>query len=224
MTNPNRPNPTPANDDRFDQSINTRNVTPDEMAYRDGYVHGKVTEQRVDAARRAERDESASRGLLIGLALASLVGLIAGTLYYLNRQPETLAPAPNPVVIPQRTETNRETTIIERVPESSPANDAGTTLQQPAPITPDVNINVPEQPAPNVNVDVPQQPAPNVNITTPNTTDSSELESPQQPGAVQQQPTTTQEQPETNLETAPDATTDTPQTQGAPGVAPATAN
>lgn len=236
MTNPNRPNQTPANDDRFDQSVNTRNVTPDEMAYRDGYVHGKATEQRVDAARRADRDESASKGLIIGLALASLAGLIAGTLYYLNRQPETLAPAPNPVVIPQRTETNRETTIIERVPEASPGNDAGTTLQQPAPTTPDVNINVPqqpapnvnvdvpEQPAPNVNVDVPEQPAPNVNITTPNTSDSSELDSPQQPGAVQQQPTTTQQQPGTNLETSPDATTDTPQTQGDSGAAPATGN
>uniref|UniRef100_A0ACD5H178 Uncharacterized protein n=1 Tax=Desertifilum tharense IPPAS B-1220 TaxID=1781255 RepID=A0ACD5H178_9CYAN len=86
--------------------------------YRDGYVHGKTTEQRVEAVRRAERDESASRGLLIGLALASLVGIIAGTLYYLNREPDTVAPSPAPVVLPQgNTEPNRETTIIERTRE-----------------------------------------------------------------------------------------------------------
>jgi hypothetical protein len=122
-------------------------------------------------------NENAGRGLLLGILLASLVGLVLGTLYYLNRGDEAPLPAPvivvpkanQPSATPAPTRTiEREKTIIEKIvpvqpspvqkatpaPQPSPAQKA-TPAPQPSPAQK-------AAPAPQANQ------APNINITVPN--------------------------------------------------------
>jgi hypothetical protein len=147
------------------------------VSYRDGYIHGRVSERHLQEEELVVRDNNnAARGLLIGIVLTALVAIGVGALFFWNqRQQEQIpaAPAVVPVVpaspAPATSQNQgKQTTVIERhtveqVPVSVP--------QQAAP--PNVNVNVPAQPAPrtNVNVTVPnasQQPTGEKSTTTIN--------------------------------------------------------
>lgn len=137
----------------FQDSINTRPATADELAYRDGYVRGQVAKQRENAERRAlesriyeenarrQANEGASIGLVLGLTLAALAAIIGGLFYVYNdtNNPEPIAPTPE-ATTPEPTS---ETTIIERTIERTQE-----VVPTPSQITlPDVNVDVTPPPA-----------------------------------------------------------------------------
>ncbi|MBD2124168.1 hypothetical protein [Trichocoleus sp. FACHB-262] len=153
-------------------TVNTRTPTTDEVSYRDGYVSGQVTERELRDGNQIARDnDNAARGLLIGIILTSLLGLVLGTLFFLNQRRETPAPVA-PIIVPNRSVapaakpspspvTKTETRIIERdrvvpVPQpQAPAPQAPAPAPAPAP-----TVNVAPAPAPDVNITVPSNPAP----------------------------------------------------------------
>jgi len=149
-----------------------------EAAHHQGYVQGEIAENHRQVGVQEVRDnENAGRGLLLGILLASLVGLVLGTLYYFNRGEEAPTPAPvivvpranQPSATPAPTRTiEREKTIIEKVVpvQPSPVQKA-TPAPQPSPAQQ-------ATPAPQAN------PAPNINITVPN---SQQQDAPAQPAA-----------------------------------------
>ena len=139
------------------------NIPPDEFvepgrvtSYRDGYVHGRVLERRHQDEVLEVRDKNnAARGLLIGISLASLVGLGLAALFFWNQRPEE---APTQIIVPQSVspspspqsaETQNRTTVIERQVEKVPQV---VVPQQPA--------SAPQQSAPKININVPRQAAP----------------------------------------------------------------
>jgi hypothetical protein len=164
---------TPTNQTYNHETVNNPNVDPNQKAaYHDGYVHGRVVENSRQERHLHDRDNNnAARGLLLGILLTSLLGLLAGALYFWNERNEAADPvdpvAPagqvvEPSVSPSPIE--RETTIIERVvPIPTP--------QQTTP--PDVNITVPESqnqaPAQSSPTDIAPTTQPNPSITDPNT-------------------------------------------------------
>lgn len=149
----------------LESTVNGRPVTDREVAYRNGYVNGRVTENR--AVRDYEREQAnrdtnnTAWGLLLGILLTSVAGLAIGSMFffdYANRRnipvggpTPTAVPVPssnNNGVSPRSTpETQRSTTVIERNVERT---------QQVVPIPqrqPEVS------PEPRVEINVPQQPA-----------------------------------------------------------------
>ncbi len=128
-----------------EHNLNTprKTVAPEPVAYEEGYVHGRAAERSLDNQLEQDRSEnSAARGLVLGIALASLVGLTAGALFYLNQRDES--PTPGGVVAPASPQQpNRETTIIERRTENTqtttPINQAPPTTSQP----PDIRVIIP---------------------------------------------------------------------------------
>src|SRR6476469_4913161 len=154
---------------RVTRNADTVHSPTDETAYRDGYVSGQVTERELREENQIVRDnDNAARGLLIGVILTSVLGLVIGTLFFLNqRRDETPAPVA-PIIVPNRSAapaakpspspvTKTETRIIERdrvVPVPQP--------QSPAPQSsaPAPTVNVAPAAAPDVNITVPSNPAP----------------------------------------------------------------
>ncbi|MEG4574378.1 hypothetical protein QUA56_17040 [Microcoleus sp. N3A4] len=139
-----------------------------EAAHHQGYVQGEMAENHRQLGVQEVRDnENAGRGLLLGILLASLAGLVLGSVYYFNRGEEAPTPTAAPViVVPKANQPSaspaptriieREKTIVEKVVpvQPSPVQKA-TTAPQPSPAQ---NAT----PAPQAN------PAPNINITVPN--------------------------------------------------------
>jgi hypothetical protein len=118
------------------------NVHARETHYQDGYTNGREVEEERLLVNQRVRSNGPGPGLLIGIALASLLG-VGVVVWYLLSQ------------------TSNEPVQQIIVPE----NEAPTSPQTPqAPSPPDVNITVPS-------VEVPQTPQapspPDVNITVP---------------------------------------------------------
>lgn len=142
-----------------EQNLNTpiESVAPESVSYEEGYLHGRAAERSLDNQIEQERSETtAARGLVLGIALASLIGLTAGVLFYLNQRDES--PTPERVVAPATPQQpNRETTIIERTTEhtqrTTPANPPSPATSQP----PDIRVIIP----------TPVQPVPAPQNTTP---------------------------------------------------------
>jgi cytoskeletal protein RodZ len=115
-------------------------------AYRDGYMQGRVSEQRLQEENLRVRDnDNAARGLMIGIVLTSLAGLIIGLLFFLTQRNETPVPTSSPVApsaAPANPQQNREsrTTIIER---NNTTREVVPVPQEPV-VVPDVNVNVPD--------------------------------------------------------------------------------
>ncbi|MEG3900346.1 MULTISPECIES: hypothetical protein [unclassified Microcoleus] len=141
-----------------------------EAAHHQGYVQGEMAENHRQVGVQEVRDnENAGRGLLLGILLASLAGLVLGSVYYFNRGEEAPTPTAAPVIVvpkanqpsatPAPTRTiEKETTIIQKIVpvpvQASPVQKA-TPAPQPTPAQK-------AAPAPQAN------PAPNINITVPN--------------------------------------------------------
>ncbi|PZU99494.1 MAG: hypothetical protein DCF32_18665 [Leptolyngbya sp.] len=171
-------NTNPRNQD-FESSVNARPATPDEVAYRDGYVSGKSTEQLEQERRRAEEariyeenarlraDNGVSTGLILGLVLAAVAVVVGAVAYvYSDANDGTLIPVPAaPAPETQTPEPTNETTIIERTIErtqeavpvpTAPAPSAPAPTVQP----PDINVelNNPVAPAPSAASEATTQP------------------------------------------------------------------
>jgi hypothetical protein len=200
-------------------------VDPNATPYRDGYVHGRVNERRLNEEGLEVRDNNtAARALLIGIALTSLVGLTLGALFFWNQRQEVITPVAVPVPAapkPQASQSPSQTTIIERTIDRGtqvvPAPQSPASAPQSAP-APRVNINVPSQPAPapkesrtNVNVTVPNSspaPAPRqdttVNVTPPQAPSSPKSDSSSSTNSRNSPSTTTN--PSSSTQTAPSTT------------------
>lgn len=139
----NNPNTYIQNGRNLNTPVETTN--PNSVSYEDGYVHGRATERSFEQQYQQDKAErTATRGLLLGFALTSLVGLVAGTLFYLNQRQES----PTPVLVPVPSNTqqpNRETTIIERETETTrePAPTRQEAPEAPRENQPDIRIIVP---------------------------------------------------------------------------------
>ncbi|AFY74079.1 hypothetical protein Syn7502_02057 [Synechococcus sp. PCC 7502] len=135
-----------------EKEITTRKVTSNPITPVDGY---RVTEQTTS---RARSDNSAT-GLVIAVLLILATGVGAG-LYYLNNRPSST------IVLPGATNIIKEnkSTVIER---------NNTTTKDATPqTTPNVEVNIPAQPAPKVEVNVPPPTVivPKVDVNVPSTT------------------------------------------------------
>ncbi|MBW4574997.1 MAG: hypothetical protein KME08_06900 [Aphanothece sp. CMT-3BRIN-NPC111] len=174
------------------------NVDPRRAAsYRDGYVHGRVSERHLEEESLRVRDNNnAARGLLIGIALTSLLGLgVLAWYLFFNRPVEestpVIVPVPSASPSPAVSQEQNRTTVIERQGASVPQI-----------------IPVPQQAAP-----APQQGAPKVNITIPNST--------QQPAPARQDTNVNVAPPQSSTQTQTETTRTTSpsnlNTQTAPG-------
>src|SRR5919202_5009462 len=93
-----QPNTNLGNQSNLDTHV--EKVSP--ASYQEGYIHGRASERSFENERQEIRDEkTASRGLVIGAALTALVGLTAGTLFFLNQN--QAKESSTPVVVPPRT-------------------------------------------------------------------------------------------------------------------------
>lgn len=186
----NQHNHTPKNSSTHSQNgrnLNTpvETVNPDAVSYEEGYVHGRASERSLENQEQEVRSEhSAARGLLLGMALTSLVGLTVGAIFYLNQREES--PTSTPVLVPARPapqQPNRETTIIERTTEK---------IQPSAPINQEPPT-APQQSQPNIRIIVPnsgQQSAPSPQNTTPQTAPRQSQSQPLSPNPPLSQPNT----------------------------------
>ena len=157
-----------------------RHNLPDE--YRDGYTHGRIAE--------ASDNGKATRGLLLGLILTSVLGIAGGLLYYLSQRDSEPTTVPVTVPVPSPTATLSPTPTPERTIQTSPTFVPIPQTPATTSPTPEPTINIQPSPSPlNVN--------PEVNITIPPS------------------PTPTPETP--SGQTAPTPTT-SPDTNALPGV------
>jgi hypothetical protein len=182
MSNPNK--------DKFQQTINTRKATPDEIAYRNGYTRGRNSDRKVTYTTPIVRDaNNTANGVLLGILLASLVGIITATFFILTKQEQpAVVETPLPQqTLPQSAQPNvvqpqpvqRETTVIERTTDR---------VQEVVPAAPpDVQITVPTT-----------QPSATAN-PSPSSVAPSQTTTPQ----VNSQPSVQDTQPQTNVTPTP---------------------
>lgn len=167
---------------RVNQHTETVRSTDRPEAYRDGYTHGRIAEQRhLEETQTVRDNDNAARGLLLGIILTSLVGLAAGLYYLSQRNTEEPVPATAPVVIPSASPeatlspTPQNTIIQERTIESSPTIIPVPQPQATTSPAPQQNINIRQAPAspaspstvsPDINITVPPSPAPSPTATS----------------------------------------------------------
>ncbi|MEH2322175.1 MAG: hypothetical protein V7K32_00950 [Nostoc sp.] len=181
-----------------------KNNTANPNSYTNGYVQGRNTERSNQQADLAERDDNnASRGLLLGIIVTSVLGLIIGGVWYFNQQNNAAVNNTVPVAVPVPSSSptpsaspQTKTTIIER------------TREVPVPVA----VPVPQQ-----QVAPPSAPRqPNINITIPPQQPAAE----KAPSAIQPTPKATQSpttSPTTNT-VAPATKSDTSKTTPSKGV------
>ncbi|MEH1942213.1 MAG: hypothetical protein V7L01_18630 [Nostoc sp.] len=172
-----------------------KNNTANPNSYTNGYVQGRNSERNYQQADLAERDNNnASRGLLLGIIVTSILGLIVGGVWYSNQRNDAAVENTVPVAVPVPSSSptpsaspQTKTTIIER------------TREVPVPVA--VPVPVPQQ-----QVTPPSAPRqPDINITIP----------PQQP-AAEKAPSVIQPTPKAtqNPTTSPSSNTPTSQNEG----------
>ncbi|MBD2058574.1 hypothetical protein H6F88_21675 [Oculatella sp. FACHB-28] len=139
-------------------SIGNGNRTASPASYQNGYTQGRVVErQAYEENLRVRDDNSASRGLLLGILLTSLLGLTVGALYFVNQQSQTPV-VPVPVEPQEETETNNTEVrerIIERTREIVPVPQPQAPAPQqpaaePAPAVPPASTTQPEAVLPEI--------------------------------------------------------------------------
>lgn len=169
---------------RVNQNTETVRSTNRPEAYRDGYTHGRIAEQRnLEETRTVRDNENAARGLLLGIILTSLVGLAAGLYYLSQRNTEEPVPTTAPVIVPTASPeatlspapTPQNTIIQERTIETNPTIIPVPQPQATTSPAPQQNINIRQAPAspaspstvnPNINITVPPSPAPSPAATS----------------------------------------------------------
>lgn len=168
-------------------------VNPDPIDYRDGYEQGRAVEQhRYEVNQEIRDNDNASRGLLLGILLTSLVAIGLGSYFWLNQRNRTEAPVNRTIVVP--------TTAPSPSVSPSPSPEVRERV-----IERDRIVPVPQSPAPapNVNVTVPQ-PRQSAPQTAPApTTQQQSRPAPSASPESSSQPT----QPTTGDSTAPNSNT-----------------
>ncbi|MCC5623989.1 hypothetical protein [Nostoc sp. CHAB 5715] len=133
-----------------------KNSTANPNSYSNGYVQGRNTERSYQQADLAERDNNnASRGLLLGIIVTSLLGLIVGGVWYSNQRNDAAVDNTNtvPVAVPVLSNSSptpsaslqTKTTIIERTREVPVPVPQQQVTPPSAPRQPDINITIPPQ-------------------------------------------------------------------------------
>jgi hypothetical protein len=180
MTHSNKVPTNSHNDPNFEKTVNGRPVTESEVAYRNGYVNGRVNENKVLSERerlyetnQTIRDnDNAARGLLLGFLLTALVGIVGGLTFFFtyanNDESEPIEPVA-PLVVPNgeldvppspvepQSQGGNDTTIIERTIERTEVLPAPPPESSTAPV-PRVEVNTPSPAPPEVEVNVPAPP------------------------------------------------------------------
>ncbi|MCC5607913.1 hypothetical protein LC612_14230 [Nostoc sp. CHAB 5834] len=78
-----------------------KNSAANPNSYTNGYVQGRNTERNYQQADLAERDNNnASRGLLLGIIITSLLGLVVGGVWYFNQQNNAAVDNIVPIAVP----------------------------------------------------------------------------------------------------------------------------
>lgn len=162
--------PSASNDYDVQTTAHGRPATREEVAYRNGYTEAQLREQnrwmRMHNHQRSQSDNTPA-GILIGLLLASALGIIIGGFYWASQTDDVIVP----VLDPQPTEpenaapnvTERNTTVIERTVDRA---------QEVVPAEPpNVQITLPE--AQSETDSAPQETAPADSGTTAGTTENS---------------------------------------------------
>jgi hypothetical protein len=90
-------------------NIHTEYREPQKNAtsYNNGFVEGNLVKEQSEDLQESHTDKNVSKGLLIGVIVTCVVGLTAGTIYFLTQQNN---PEPAPVVIMPTSETNPKAT------------------------------------------------------------------------------------------------------------------
>jgi hypothetical protein len=112
-------------DKNLDRNVNARNVTPKEIAYRDGYVEGQESssQQRYNDRLQHENQQvresdSAANGLLIGMVLTTIIGAGLAAFFVISQSQKVPVRSAAPKI-------EKETKVIEkttdRVREIAPA-------------------------------------------------------------------------------------------------------
>lgn len=180
------------------EAVNSGTVDPSSESYRDGYVHGQITEHHYQEDVLAERDNNnASRGLLLGILLTSLVALTVGAIWLLNQRNDPPIEVVPPVVVP---DAQPEPT---RSPEANQPAERETIIRERP-----VFVPVPQQQAPTPQPPLPA-PQPDINITVPNS--APQPQAAEQAPSTQTAPTQPQQSSSTeNQDTQTDTRTTTP--------------
>lgn len=137
-----------SNRNREQETINTVREDTNDISYRDGYLQGRDVERRI-----YRDDTSEASGLLVGILLATIAGIVVGSIFYVMQRndnasrverPTQIVPVPVPNNSQPQTN-NKETTIIER------------TVNRTREVVPVPEKAVPASPipAPNVNINIP---------------------------------------------------------------------
>ncbi|WP_292874733.1 hypothetical protein [Nostoc sp. NMS1] len=127
-----------------------KNSTANPNSYTSGYVQGRNTERSYQQADLTERDnENASRGLLLGIIVTSLVSLIVAGVWYFNQRNnavDTTVPVLVPVPSNSSPTPQPQTKIIEKIREVPVPVPVPQQVTPPsAPRQPDINITIPPQ-------------------------------------------------------------------------------
>lgn len=137
-------------------------------AYRDGYVYGRDVEHQIQTENRTIRENnSAAKGLLIGISITAIAGLLGATIFFLTQQnrpstrPVQVVPVPNSS---QPQAPTRQTTVIERTVETT--RDVAPAPQQS---TPDQTAPTSQSPATSTQ---PEATQPNTETEAPDDTSS----------------------------------------------------
>jgi hypothetical protein len=145
-------------------------------SYRDGYVDGRVSERDREEGLVERDNNNAARGLLIGILLTSVVGLVLGTIFFLNQRneaPTTVTqPVPVPVPSAKNTDGPQKTTIIEKTKEVPVER----TKEVPVPVLIPQQQSSPAPQTPNAEASptsTPQQPATQSTPTQPQSQETS---------------------------------------------------
>ncbi len=166
-------------DKNFDRTVNTRNVTPPEVAYRDGYVQGKTAANdplQYENQRNRESD-SAANGFLTGAVITAVVG--AGlAMYFFVYQAQRV---PVKTVAPK---VEKETKVIEKTTDTVREIMPSPIAVPPAPTN--VEITLPNP------VAAPAQPPASTQPAQPAQAPSAAAQ-PAQPSAQSTQPTPSQQ-------------------------------
>lgn len=135
------------------ERVSEQPATADEIAYRNGYVEGQEWQRIHESVRRHHAASGLFTGTMLGVGLASLVGLVLATIYFSpNRQPAVspsgspipVQPAPPPTSISPGVVPNQTGQTAAPVTIPSPQNTQMIVPSSPQPTLPETLQPLPQ--------------------------------------------------------------------------------